>query len=229
MAALRTPVSPAPPISPRVSFAKIGNLLGSLIFLRCRQRRLTHLLGNERFSKRGSRPRGGVETRHSNDVGPRGDLQGDFSIEDFSQTMSLSFPRSPVRAARSTRLSSAATRTSPTQRRCSSRLEFMNNETGEIKSQTVFAGDFPLMTDKGNLHHQRHRACCGVTSWFVRLVSTSSRRWTRSLTRTSSSPRSSRAAVLGSSSRSTRRDMVAVRVDCKRKQPVTVLLKALGP
>jgi DNA-directed RNA polymerase subunit beta len=25
----------------------------------------------------------------------------------------------------------------------------MNNDTGEIKSQTVFMGDFPLMTDKG--------------------------------------------------------------------------------
>ena len=25
----------------------------------------------------------------------------------------------------------------------------MNNETGEIKSQTVFMGNFPLMTDKG--------------------------------------------------------------------------------
>ena len=35
---------------------------------------------------------------------------------------------------------------------CSSDLvtaEFTNNETGEIKSQTVFMGDFPLMTDKG--------------------------------------------------------------------------------
>ena len=27
--------------------------------------------------------------------------------------------------------------------------EFMNNDTGEIKSQTVFMGDFPLMTSKG--------------------------------------------------------------------------------
>ncbi len=27
--------------------------------------------------------------------------------------------------------------------------EFTNNETGEIKSQTVFMGDFPLMTNKG--------------------------------------------------------------------------------
>ena len=27
--------------------------------------------------------------------------------------------------------------------------EFINNNTGEIKSQTVFMGDFPMMTDKG--------------------------------------------------------------------------------
>src|SRR5688572_32810439 len=27
--------------------------------------------------------------------------------------------------------------------------EFMNSTAGEIKSQTVFMGDFPLMTDKG--------------------------------------------------------------------------------
>src|SRR3712207_237101 len=27
--------------------------------------------------------------------------------------------------------------------------EFMNNTTGEIKSQTVFMGDFPIMTNKG--------------------------------------------------------------------------------
>ena len=27
--------------------------------------------------------------------------------------------------------------------------EFINNTTGEIKSQTVFMGDFPLMSNKG--------------------------------------------------------------------------------
>ncbi|MGK4422286.1 hypothetical protein ACSLVQ_28970, partial [Klebsiella pneumoniae] len=27
--------------------------------------------------------------------------------------------------------------------------EFMNHQTGEIKTQTVFMGDFPLQTDKG--------------------------------------------------------------------------------
>ena len=36
--------------------------------------------------------------------------------------------------------------------------EFTNNTTGEIKSQTVFMGDFPMMTPQGHVHHQRHRA-----------------------------------------------------------------------
>ena len=29
------------------------------------------------------------------------------------------------------------------------RARFMNAQTGEIKEQTVFMGDFPMMTDKG--------------------------------------------------------------------------------
>ena len=29
------------------------------------------------------------------------------------------------------------------------RARFMNATTGEIKEQTVFMGDFPMMTDKG--------------------------------------------------------------------------------
>ena len=29
------------------------------------------------------------------------------------------------------------------------RARFMNANTGEIKEQTVFMGDFPMMTDKG--------------------------------------------------------------------------------
>ena len=29
------------------------------------------------------------------------------------------------------------------------RARFMNRNTGEIKEQTVFMGDFPIMTDKG--------------------------------------------------------------------------------
>ena len=31
-------------------------------------------------------------------------------------------------------------------------------DTGEIREQRVFMGDFPLMTECGHVHHQRHRA-----------------------------------------------------------------------
>ena len=37
------------------------------------------------------------------------------------------------------------------------RARFMNSNTGEIKEQTVFMGDFPMMTER-NLRGQRHRA-----------------------------------------------------------------------
>ena len=35
---------------------------------------------------------------------------------------------------------------------------FINRETGEIREQSVFMGDFPWMTERGHVHHQRHRA-----------------------------------------------------------------------
>ncbi len=36
-------------------------------------------------------------------------------------------------------------------------VRLTNKETGEIKEQVVFMGDFPLMTAR-HLHHQRYRA-----------------------------------------------------------------------
>ena len=81
--------------------------------------------------------------------------------------------------------------------------EFTNNTTGEIKSQTVFMGDFPMMTPQGHVHHQRHRAGRRVASSSARRASTSTGRWTRPPTSTSTASRSSRAAAPGSSSTST--------------------------
>ena len=37
-------------------------------------------------------------------------------------------------------------------------VRFVNKETGEIREQNVFMGDFPMMTEFGHVHHQRHRA-----------------------------------------------------------------------
>ena len=78
-------------------------------------------------------------------------------IEDFSGTMSLSFrdhgssrPSTPIEECKDKDMTYSAPMFVT--------AEFINNDTGEIKSQTVFMGDFPLMTDQGHLHHQRHRA-----------------------------------------------------------------------
>ena len=69
-------------------------------------------------------------------------------IEDFSGTMSLSFrdhrfepPKNSIDECKDRDFTYAAP--------LFVTAEFMNNETGEIKSQTVFMGDFPLMTHKG--------------------------------------------------------------------------------
>ena len=105
--------------------------------------------------------------------------------------------------------------------------EFMNNTTGEIKSQTVFMGDFPLMTDKGTF------VINGTERVVVsQLVRSPGVYFDKSVDKTSDKD------VFGSKIIPSRgawlefeidkRDQVGVRVDRKRKQSVTVLLKALG-
>ena len=69
-------------------------------------------------------------------------------IEDVAGTMSLSFrdhrfepPKNTIEQCRDKDATYSAA--------LFVTAEFMNNETGEIKSQTVFMGDFPLMTNRG--------------------------------------------------------------------------------
>ena len=80
---------------------------------------------------------------------PRGGLQEVLEelspIEDFSGSMSLSFsdPRfDEVKASMDECKDKDMTYAAP----LFVTAEFINNNTGEIKSQTVFMGDFPLMT-----------------------------------------------------------------------------------
>ena len=88
-------------------------------------------------------------------------------------------------------------------------------------------GDFPLMTDKGTFVINGTERV--VVSQLVRSpASTSSARSTRPPTRTSTPPRSSRRRGAWLEFEIDKKDIVGVRVDRKRKQNVTVLLKALG-
>ena len=105
--------------------------------------------------------------------------------------------------------------------------EFMNNETGEIKSQTVFMGDFPLMTPRGTFvinGTERVVASQLVRSpgvYFERSIEKGSDKdvFTAKII-------PSRGAWL--EFEVDKKDQVGVRIDRKRKQSVTIFLKALG-
>jgi DNA-directed RNA polymerase subunit beta len=105
--------------------------------------------------------------------------------------------------------------------------EFHNTATGEIKAQTVFMGDFPLMTNKGTF------VINGTERVVVsQLVRSPGVYFARDLDKTTDKELftckviPSRGAWL--EFEVDKRDLVGVRVDRKRRQNVTVLLKALG-
>ncbi|MDD7464942.1 MAG: DNA-directed RNA polymerase subunit beta [Actinomycetaceae bacterium] len=105
--------------------------------------------------------------------------------------------------------------------------EFQNYETGEIKSQTTFIGDFPLMTPQGTfIINGTERVVVSqlVRSpgvYFERIPDKTSDKW---IYGTKVIP--SRGAWL--EFEIDKRDAVGVRIDRKRKQSVSVFLKALG-
>jgi DNA-directed RNA polymerase subunit beta len=105
--------------------------------------------------------------------------------------------------------------------------EFMNHLTGEIKTQTVFMGDFPLMTIKGTfIVNGTERV---VVSQLVRSPGVYFDRTPEKLSDKdiySARIIPSRGAWL--EFEIDKRDQVGVRIDRKRKQSVTVFLKALG-
>jgi DNA-directed RNA polymerase subunit beta len=105
--------------------------------------------------------------------------------------------------------------------------EFINNNTGEIKSQTVFMGDFPMMTEKGTfIINGTERVVVSqlVRSPGVYFDETIDKSTEKTLHSVKVIP--GRGAWLEFDV--DKRDTVGVRIDRKRRQPVTVLLKALG-
>ncbi len=104
---------------------------------------------------------------------------------------------------------------------------FMNKETGEIKEQTVFMGDFPMMTNKGTfIINGTERV---VVSQLVRSPGVY---FDRTLDKTSDRELYSGKVIPARGAwlefETDKRDTIGVRIDRKRKQNVTVLLKAIG-
>ena len=212
--------------SPRISFAKVAepvevpNLLGIQI------ESFDWLLGNDAWKARVAAAKKAGRT----DVPEVAGLQEVFEeispIEDFGQTMSLSFsdpyfeePRHTPEECKEKDFTYSA--------QLFVTAEFMNNITGEIKSQTVFMGDFPLMTPRGTfIINGTERV---VVSQLVRSPGVY---FERVQEKTSDKDIYSARIIPSRGAwlefEIDKRDSVGVRVDRKRKQSVTLFLKALG-
>ncbi len=105
---------------------------------------------------------------------------------------------------------------------------FINKETGEIKEQTVFMGDFPMMTEKGTF------IINGTERVIVsQLVRSPGVYFDRTVDKTSPDKDIYSCKVIPARGawlefETDKKDTVGVRIDRKRRQYVTVLLKALG-
>ncbi|GAB3075278.1 DNA-directed RNA polymerase subunit beta [Nocardioides zeae] len=209
----------------RITFAKIDEPLEVPQLLDLQTKSFQWLIGDEGWEAQ-------VQARldAGEDVSPKSGLEEIFEeispIEDFSETMSLSF-ENPVFVDPKYTEDECKEKDFTYSRPLYVSAEFTNNETGEIKGQTVFMGDFPMMTRKGTfIINGTERV---VVSQLVRSPGVY---FERSADKTSdkdiytSKVIPSRGAWL--EFEIDKRDLVGVRLDRKRKQNVTVLLKALG-
>ncbi len=217
-------ISSPPQAHQRISFAKIKEPLEVPKLLSLQTDSFNWLIGNEAWEAQ-------VAAREANgeDVSRKSGLQEIFEeispIEDFSETMSLSFenpvfydPKYTVEECKEKDFTYSAP--------LYVSAEFTNNETGEIKGQTVFMGDFPLMSPRGTfIINGTERVVVSqlVRSPGVYFEKTADKTSDKDIYTSKVIP--SRGAWL--EFEIDKRDMVGVRLDRKRKQNVTVLLKAL--
>ena len=208
----------------RVSFAKLREPLEVPGLLDVQTDSFKWLIGDEEWRAKAA------EDPAAGGVVPVGGLEEVLEelspIEDFSQSMSLSFsdPRfdevkAPVDECKDKDMTYAAP--------LFVTAEFVNNNTGEIKSQTVFMGDFPMMTEKGTfIINGTERV---VVSQLVRSPGVY---FDESIDKSTEKTLHSAKVIPGRGAwlefDIDKRDSVGVRIDRKRRQPVTTLLKALG-
>jgi len=212
--------------SGRLSFAKIREPLEVPDLLALQTESFDWLLGNERWQARVAE----AKAQGRGDVPDRSGLEEIFEeispIEDFSGSMSLSFRDHRFEEVKYS-IEDCKERDQTYSAPLFVTAEFMNNTTGEIKSQTVFMGDFPLMTERGTfIINGTERVVVSqlVRSPGVYFERTPDKTSDKDIYTAKVIP--SRGAWL--EFEIDKRDMVGVRVDRKRKQSVTVLLKALG-
>jgi DNA-directed RNA polymerase subunit beta len=210
----------------RISFAKIREPLEVPNLLALQVESVDWLLGNDAWRARLA------ETTNTNrgELPSMSGLEEIFEeispIEDFQGSMSLSFrdhrfepPKYSIEECKERDMTYAQP--------LFVTAEFTNNETGEIKSQTVFMGDFPVMTPRGTF------VINGTERVVVsQLVRSPGVYFERTIEKTSDKDIFSSKIIPSRGAwlefEVDKKDFVGVRIDRKRKQSVTVFLKALG-
>lgn len=212
--------------SDRVNFGSIKEPIDVPYLLGVQTDSFDWLIGNERWKRKAEAD----IKAGTNEVAHTSGLEEVFEeispIENFAQTMSLTFsdpyfeePRHTVEECKEKDYTYSAP--------LYVNAEFENGDTGEIKSQTVFMGDFPLQTPHGTF-------IIGGTERVIvsQLVRSPGVYFDRTPDRTSDKEVfgakiiPSRGAWL--EFEIDKRDQLGVRVDRKRKQSAIVFLMAIG-
>ncbi|MEI6671668.1 MAG: DNA-directed RNA polymerase subunit beta, partial [Actinomycetes bacterium] len=221
LAAKKSSVAPR-----RISFAKIREPLEVPNLLALQVESVDWLLGNEKWRNRLV----ASDANNRGEIPSTSGLEEIFEeispIEDFQGTMSLSFRDHRFEDPKHS-IEDCKERDMTYSQPLFVTAEFTNNITGEIKSQTVFMGDFPVMTPRGTF------VINGTERVVVsQLVRSPGVYFERTIEKTSDKDIftakiiPSRGAWL--EFEVDKKDLVGVRIDRKRKQSVTVFLKALG-
>ncbi|MDR0285940.1 MAG: DNA-directed RNA polymerase subunit beta, partial [Propionibacteriaceae bacterium] len=210
----------------RISFAKIHEPMEVPNLLDLQRDSFEWLIGSDAWRAKIA----GSLAEGRTDINTKSGLDEVFEeispIEDFGGMMSLSF-REPRFEEPKYLISECLERDATYCAPLYVKAEFMNNETGELKEQTVFMGDFPLMTPDATFiinGTQRIVVSQLVRSPGVYFEITPDKTSDKDIYTTKVIP--SRGAWL--EFEIDKRDTVGVRLDRKRKQSVTVFLKALG-
>ncbi|WP_165063376.1 DNA-directed RNA polymerase subunit beta [Marisediminicola senii] len=210
----------------RLSFAKITDNLTVPDLLALQTESFDWLVGNDIWKNRVAE----AQAQGRQDLASRSGLEEIFEeispIEDLGETMQLSFAKPELEPEKYT-IDECKERGKTYSAPLYVEAEFMNHLTGEIKTQTVFMGDFPLMTEKGTfIINGTERV---VVSQLVRSPGVY---FDRAQEKTSDKDIYSARIIPSRGAwlefEIDKRDQVGVRIDRKRKQSVTVFLKALG-
>jgi DNA-directed RNA polymerase subunit beta len=210
----------------RLSFAKITDTLTVPDLLALQTESFDWLVGNDIWKERVAEAKKAGRQDLANNSGLEEIFEEISPIEDLGETMQLSFT-APFLEPEKYTIDECKERGKTYAAPLYVEAEFMNHQTGEIKTQTVFMGDFPLMTERGTfIINGTERVVVSqlVRSPGVYFERTQEKTSDKDIYSSRIIP--SRGAWL--EFEIDKRDQVGVRIDRKRKQSVTVFLKALG-